>query len=187
MTRFLTIGADLNILRSVKGSIRSVSSGVASYWRFCQLLARPSFPPTEDTALLWSATFRAVKTYNQYLARLQKASTLLRYPLDWLTPSVRCVGKGLKNAQDLPFKPPNFIGPEALLRWAKLDSATGQAYYLSFLFSLRVPSETLRLQRAFADDRLAEFIPQDDKALIGARRYKGAEVLVVKFAPRKNI
>ena len=53
--------------------------------------------------------------------------------------------------------------------------------------SYRVPSETIRLQRAFADGRITEFIPQDDKALIGTRRYKGAEVLVIKFAFRKNI
>ena len=64
---------------------------------------------------------------------------------------------------------------------------TGQAYYLSYLFALRVPSETLRLTRAFADDRMAEFIPQPDKAIIGTRTYKETTVLVIKFPFRKNI
>ena len=41
------------------------------------------------------------------------------------------------------------------------------------------------LQRAFADDRITEFIPQTDKALIGARTYRGEVALVVKLAYRK--
>ena len=43
------------------------------------------------------------------------------------------------------------------------------------------------MTRAFADDRLTEFVPQDDKALIGTRAYKETWVLVIKFSFRKNI
>ena len=145
LTRFLTLGAEMNAMQSAKGSLRSVTSGVASYWRFCQLLGRPSFPPTEDTAQLWSATFNPGKTFNQYIAHLQKASTLLKDPIDWLAPAIRCVSKGLENAQDPSFKFPNFIGAATILKlltWVKGDSVTGQAYFLSFLFSLRVPCGT---------------------------------------------
>ena len=190
MTRYLTLGAEINLLRTVKSSLPSVRSGARSYFRFCDLMARPSFPPTEDTVQLWSATFRTGKTYNQYLAHLQKACLLLHSPLGWLTPLIRNLAKGLKNAQDLSFKFPNFIESAALItliRFVKLDSKNGQLYYLAYLFALRVPSEALRLVRAFKDDRITEFIPQTDKALIGTRTFKGTTVLVIKFAFRKNI
>ena len=86
LTRYLTLGADINIIRTVKGSLRSVMSGVASYSRFFDLMGRPSFPPTEDTVQLWSATFKPNKTFHQYLAHLQKACLLLHHPIAWLTP-----------------------------------------------------------------------------------------------------
>ena len=190
ITRYLTLGAEINILRTIKQSLPSVRSGVKSYMRFCALLARPAFPPTTDTVQLWSATFKPGGTFSDYLAHLQKASVLLDHPLDWLTPAIRTMAKGLKKAQDLSFKFPNFIQTNdllTLLRWVKLDSPEGQAYFLSFLFALRVPSETLRLTRAFSDDRITEFVPQTDKALIGIRTYETTSVLVIKFAYRKNI
>ena len=190
VTQFLTLGAEVNLLRTVKCSLPQVRSGVNSYVRMCNLLARPPFPPTENTAQLRSATFNPGKTFNQYLAHLQKASLLLNRSLEWLTPVIRGISKGLKNAQDLSFKFPNFIESKdilTVLEFVKLDSVTGQSYYLSYLFGLRVPSETLRLTRAFRDDRITEFAPQTDKALIGTRKYNDTTVLVIKFSFRENI
>ena len=43
------------------------------------------------------------------------------------------------------------------------------------------------IRRAFADDPLAEFVPQEDKSLMGVRQYRGHSMLVRKFAFRKNI
>ena len=106
LTRYLALGAEINVLRAVKMTLPSVRPGVKSYWRFCALLGRPSFPPTTDTAQLWSATFWAGKTFAQYIARLQKASILLGHPLEWLTPSAKSLSEGLRNAQDLIFKFP---------------------------------------------------------------------------------
>ena len=96
VTQFLTLGAEINLLRTVKGSLPQVRSGINSYVRMCDLLARPPFPPTENTVQLWSATFNPGKTFNQYLAHLQKASLLLNHSLDWLTPVIRGISKGLK-------------------------------------------------------------------------------------------
>ena len=124
------------------------------------------------------------------MAHLQKAPTLLKHPLGWLAPTIQAVGKELKNAQGISLKSPDFIESDALLRlltWVKVDSPTGRPYSLSFSRPLCVPPETLRLIRAFADGRLAEFIPQNDKALVGAMEHKGATVFVIKFAFRKNI
>ena len=73
-----------------------------------------------------------------------------------------------------------------ILEWAKIDSAQGRAYYISYLFALRAPSETLELRRAFSDGRITEFIPQDEKkALIATRTYRQTTVMVIKFAYRK--
>ena len=190
LARYLSLGAELNLLRTIKGSLSQVCSGVASYKNTCDLLGRPSFPPTADTVQLWSATFRPGKTFQNYLAHLKKACALMNHPTDWLTQTVREVSNGLINAQDLSFKFPNFIKSGLLidlLTYLKMDSVMGQACFLSYLFALRTPSETLRLVRAFADDRLTEFVPQEDKALIGTRTYKETTVLVIKFSFRKNI
>ena len=190
LAKYLALGAEINVLRAVKGSLPSVCSGVSSYQKFCSMMGRPSFPPTEDSAQLWSATFRPGKTFQNYLSHLKKACALMNHHVDWLTPTVKEMSGRLINAQDLSFKFPNFTQSKTLielLTFLKVDSVMGQACFLSYLFALRVPSETLRLTRAFSDDRLTEFAPQEDKALIGTRSYKATEVLVVKFAFRKNI
>ena len=57
LTRYLALGAELNVLRDVKFPIPSVRPGIARYLRFCDLVWRPSFPPTEDAVQLWSSTF----------------------------------------------------------------------------------------------------------------------------------
>ena len=59
--------------------------------------------------------------------------------------------------------------------------------FIAFLFPLRVPSETLRLRRAFADDPIAEFADHPANALIGVRRVGAADFLSVKLAWRKNL
>ena len=190
LTRFLTLGAELNILRAVKGSLPAVRSGINSYFRFCDLMARQPFPPTEDSVQLWSATFRPGPTFGNYLTHLKKAATLMNISTDWCTPAVTAMAKGLEKVMGRSFIFPNFIESADLLRvlrFVKVDTDLGQAFFLSYLFSLRVPSETLRLSRAFRDDRLTEFVPQEDKALIGIRTFKETEVLVIKFSFRKNI
>ena len=74
-----------------------------------------------------------------------------------------------------------------LLGHEGVDSTFFQLAYLSYLFSLRVPSEALSIRRAFFEDPLTEFAPHPDKALMGIRRYSDHEMLVQKFAFRKNI
>ena len=54
LTRYISLGAEVGIIRAAKAPIPAVRSGVASYMRHCDLLARPPFPPTADTAQLWA-------------------------------------------------------------------------------------------------------------------------------------
>ena len=59
--------------------------------------------------------------------------------------------------------------------------------YISYLFSISVPSESIRLQIAGNNDRLTESAPQKPKALIGARNISNGPALSVKFRYRRNI
>ena len=51
--------------------------------------------------------------------------------------------------------------------------------YISYLFSLRVHSETLQLTVAKHDEKLLRFIPQGHKAIIGPRTYNNTTALVI--------
>ena len=108
----------------------------------------------------------------------------------WDSAIVRSISRGLENSQDRSFAFPNFFFSKdltALLDHEGPDSPFFQVAYMSYLFSLRVPSEALTMKRAFRDDPLTEFVPQTDKVLIGIRTYEATDLLVVKFAYRKNI
>ena len=62
-----------------------------------------------------------------------------------------------------------------------------QLISIAFLFSLRVPSEALQLRRAFGDDQIAEFITQNDKALIVVRPFERTAALIIKLSRRQNL
>ena len=128
--------------------------------------------------------------FAQYLAHVMKASILLRQPTDWLTPAVRSVSRGLRNAQDLPFKFQNYTMAADLLRLfqvSNLSSEFAQAAFVSFLFLLRVPSGTIWMRKADSSDRLTEFPPQRHKVLVGMGAIGGHDFLLAKFACRKNM
>ena len=56
-----------------------------------------------------------------------------------------------------------------------------QACLMSFRFSFRVPSETLQLRRAYRNDRMAEFPPHAEKALVGSLSVNGTDYMAVKM------
>ena len=125
-----------------------------------------------DTILIWSALFRTGRTFPQYIAHVMKAAILMRRPTDWLTPDVRPVARGLRNAQDLSSKFRNYLMADDLLRLLQsenLSTEFGQSDFFSILFLLRVPSGTLRMRRADDSARLAEFPPREHKVLVGVR------------------
>ena len=147
----LASGAGLNIIRPARRALPSVRPGINRYIRLCSLINRPAMPPKAEAAQLRRATFNTGKTFNQYQSHLQKATILLNQRLDWLTPTIRGISKGRRNAHDVSCKFPNFIRSADLLQileWAKLDNSQGREYFISHLFSLRVPSETLALARS---------------------------------------
>ena len=114
----------------------------------------------------------------------------MRRPTDWLTPDVRPVARGLRNAQDLSSKFRNYLMADDLLRLLQsenLSTEFGQSDFFSILFLLRVPSGTLRMRRADDLPHLTEFSPQEHKVLVGVRRINGSDLPLAKFSWRGNM
>lgn len=128
------------------------------------------------------ATFRPGATFRNYLGHLKKACFLTGTTIERYTPAVRDAPKGLRCALRRPFKFPNFIYTHDLFRIINglcCEDRFALIAFASFLFSLRVSSEALCLRRARPDDRLAEFVPQGEKVLIGAHRSGGDDCLII--------
>ena len=103
---------------------------------------------------------------------------------------VRDVSKGLRYAKKSSSEFPNFIYTHELfsiingLGWG---GSFAKLAFISFLFIMRVPSEDLCLGKARDSERLADFVPQSDKVLIGTRVCGGAPCLIIKMSWRENL
>ena len=85
---------------------------------------------------------------------------------------------------------PNFVQIHLIAKISARETAESefaQSCFFSFLFSLRVPSETSQLRRAFNTNGLEGFAFQLEKALIGARAIDGQQFLLAKLKTRKNL
>ena len=129
-------------------------------------------------------------TFRNYLGRLEKACFLTGSSAGWYTDAVRDASKGFRRSGRSPFKFPNFIYTRDLFRiidglgW---DANFSKLAFVSFLFSLRVPSGALCLRRARETDQLAEFFHHLDNVTIGARICGGDPCLIIKMSWRKNL
>ena len=190
LNEFPENGSKLNMLRAVQGSPRSVASSVNNYIRFCTMADSTSFPPSSGTIRRWIATCNPGKTFGHYINHVRKAAILLGHDDAWLTPDIRLIAKGIRNAADERFAFPKFIMTSDVMRII-LDqgkrNAVGMTSYISYLFSLRAPSDTLQLTIANPNEKLPKFSPQGPKSLIGPRTYRDATAMVIKFRFRKNV
>ena len=183
-------GVKLNVLRQVRHSLPAVASGIECYAKFCDLLDRPYFPPTEDTILKWSAVFKPGKAFSLYLAHVMKACQLLGCDTSWLSSRVRGVATGLKNDKPTVFKPSNSLGRadlEVILGNAWENSEIKMCCFFSFIFMLRMGSEALPLIRANWDHNVNARSPQSDKAVVGLVKADNADFLCLKLNRRKNM
>ena len=191
ITSFLNTGAQVNTLRQVQGSLRSVASGVQCWASFCDLVGAPYFPPTSSLILRWSTLFKPGRTFGGYVAHLAKACQLLDIPPLWYNSAVRGVISGLENAQDVSFKFENYIFKRLfrkILAHETLSSEFGRLCYLAYVFILRLPSEALPVVRASLTDDLLKRtpLPGDCPALIGTRFLAdSSERVVLKLRSRK--
>ena len=140
--------------------------------------------------MLWGSIFRPGATYRNYLGHLKQAFSLTGSPVDWYTAAVRDVSKGLRLSKKASFKLPNFIYTQDLFKIANglgWGDTFSKLAFVSYLFGLRVPSEALCLRKARDPERLADFVPQSDKVLIGARVGGGTLCLIIKMSWRENL
>ena len=87
-----------------------------------------------------------------------------------MTQAVKTIASGIENAQDKSFQFPSFTQSTELLtilRFVKLDTELGRLFFTAYLFPLRVPSEALTAKRAFSNDPITQFIPEEEKPLAG--------------------
>ena len=190
LDRFIMDSTQLNMLKQIKGSLPPMASAVRCFSAFCELRGAPTFPPSEELVVQWSSVFPNTPTYYNYVQHLKNACIFLRLTTEWLSPAVKLIAKGLKKCQDKSFKFSNFIRSAQLLQiieYKSMEDEFAQACMISFLFAFRVPSETLSLVRAFKSDKLTEFSPQKERALINVVSIADEEFLVAKFSTRKNI
>ena len=125
-----------------------------------------------------------------YMAHLQTAFFFLNLPTDWISAATLTISTALANAQVRSFQFPNIVRCNdmvRILRFSPIRGEFGQLAYMSYIFSLLVPSDTIQLVRAFSSDPIAEYKKQDTNALIGVRKHHNTPLLVNKFAFRKNI
>ena len=189
LLRFLSAGAQSNILEQVRATLPSVASGVSCYLSFCALLGIAPFPPSADVVARWSAIFAPGKTYSLYLSHLSKACQLMEIDSSWRTDTVRGIAKGLANKPSLKARFHNSLTPAILDRLMKKeswDSEFARLCFVSFLFMLRLPSEALPLTRALPNELLLSDEAPSAKAVIGLREFMGENRLILKLAKRKN-
>ena len=191
LNRFLNTGAQLNTLRQVQDSLRSVAAGIQCWASFCDLENCPYFPPTALKVLKRSAIFKHGPTFSLYLAHLGKACQLLNIPPTWYTAAVKGAAKGLENAQDFSLKFENYIFKKLfrkLIAHETLNSECGRLFYLAYVFILRLPSEALPAVRAAPTDTLLTRERLPYQSALGLRTLKnGEQRLVLKLRTRKHV
>ena len=75
---------------------------------------------------------------------------------------------------------------DRIIRHESWGSELAILCYVTYLFTLRLPSEALTLTRASPNDRLLSMDEPANKGLIGLREFHGEQRLVLKLAKREN-
>ena len=189
LLRFLSSGAQRNILQQVRATLPCVASGLSCYLSFCSLLGIAPMPPSSTVVQQWGTIFGAGRTFQLYVGHLVKACQLLNIDVSWRDDAVRAVIKGLANKPTRIQRFSNSLTPEWLDKLIRLESWESEfalLAYITFLFMMRLPSEALPLRRALADESLLSDEPPSSKAVIGLRDFDGHQRLILKLSHRKN-
>ena len=165
---FTKAAGRLDSIRTIQGSLRTVAPGVRSYVRFSAVMGRNPSPPTEDSVRAWGRIFKPGWAFRNYIRQLKKAVRLMELDTKWDTSSARTsyspatfiALRGHEGA-DFPI-PPGRLSILPLL----LKSAIGDTYDQKAL--PRWPFNRIRPP------------PQNDKSLLGIRKYENADLLVQK-------
>ena len=150
INQFARAGAQRNMLRNCGASRRSAASGARCWALFCDTTGRPHFPPTEEATLARSSFFGAGRSFNIYVAHLEKACPLLGVSTSWKSRAVQTAGFGLPEAGGRPHSPRPAVTNDQLIQlilssgWQNKRATLAR---LSWAFLLPVLSERLPLCR----------------------------------------
>ena len=107
----------------------------------------------------------------------------------WRNDIIAAIAKGLRNKPSGKSKFHNSLEPrisDRIIRKEGWDSEFARLCYVTYLFTLRLPSEAVPLVRATTDDRLLTSECSTSTNLFGLREFQGEQRLVIKLAHRKN-
>lgn len=129
--------------------------------------SRP-FAVSAMTIAEWAAMFNHGASFSNYVGYIRKACYFLEEPLFWGTAAVKNMIASLKLRGKGKYRFPNFIRIDLVARILvreSRDSPFAHLSYISFPFALRVPSEALKLRRAFSNDEITTISPMQGGAL----------------------
>ena len=175
LLHFLSIGAQKNILGQVRLTPPCVASGVPCYLSVCTLLNIAPFPPTTKTEARRSTVFRPGKTYVIYVEHLIKACHLVGFDIAWRTPLINSIAKGLSNKPSMRNPCRNSLTHailDRIIRAESWESEFARLCFVTYLFMLRLPSESLILHRALPTDLLLTLILDLLKPLSGYGNFR---------------
>lgn len=170
----IRLAAKANLIRSVDGSLRGVSSGFNSYVSFRSLLGRPFLPPLEGAIILRVSCFRPGLTSRNYLGHRKKAFLVYACSLEWYNTAVREIPRSPRHAQKHSFRFPNFTytqDPYTVANHLGWEDEFPPVIFLPCLLSLRIASDSLPIRTANIKERQGKFTPQSDDVLIGVRPF----------------
>lgn len=134
--------------------------------------ARP-FPPSSGGIREWGDTFNHARAIGLYINQVRMAAILLNFQNEWVAAEIRILANGARGERERGFASPNFSRPSDLFGIIESEgwkSNIGMIAFLSYLFSLRVPSESIHLRVCARVSETYEAPHQNDKALIGPIR-----------------
>jgi len=166
-------------------SIASVRSGVRCFVAFSSATCparQKHFPPSLDTLLQWSVTFRCSATFGNYLGYVRTACLMVEEPTEVFNHAAlkRAKGSILKSNC---FKPREklFITRDLLVRMigTSEDKLMMKLFVFAYAFLLRVPSEALPAVAAVAGnppiDQQSVLAMVDGKLVLTLRRRKNKQ------------
>ena len=185
LQRVADLRAQRAVLGLVKGSLKSVASGIRCWATFCLHTGAQAMPPKEEDVRRYLACFRASATAVHYLAHLEKACLLQGHcPKQWHTYTVTQLARGMRAEQDGPYRSQEALSLTALqlITSNGIHSQCELATVVCWVFALRAQSECFKIRMATAADNPADpcWFPAFGNVI--ALTSAG---LVLKFARRK--
>ena len=95
VSKFAQAGAKLAVLRNCGASFHPAASGIRCWGTFCYTACRPHFPPSEGGVLAWPSSFATRRSFQIYVAHLERPRIHLGLSAAWKPKAVISAGCGL--------------------------------------------------------------------------------------------